>query len=214
MNLHLPSLPYPLDALEPYLSRRTLAAHHGHHHAGYIENARSLVRRTDLERMPLEEIVTFAAGEPGTALFNAAAQAWNHEFYWRSIRPGGGGKAYGIVAELIEANWGTQCAFNQEFVTVAGDRFGSGWAWLVYDGSALSIVATSNAATPLTTGQVPLLTIDLWEHAYYLDYQHRRLDYIAAFLANLVDWEFANFNLELSLGVQSVRDSARLSPAT
>jgi Fe-Mn family superoxide dismutase len=214
VNLNLPSLPYALDALEPYLSRRTLAAHHGRHHAGYVEKTRALVRRTDLERASLEEIVTFAAGEPGTILFNAAAQAWNHEFYWRSMRPGGGGKAYGLVAELIEASWGTQCAFNQEFVTVAGDRFGSGWAWLVFDGSSLSIVATANADTPLTTAQVPLLTIDLWEHAYYLDYQHRRLDYIAAFLANLVDWEFANFNLELALGVQSRHGSARLSLAT
>lgn len=205
MSLSLPSLPYALDALEPHLSRRTLAAHHGRHHAGYVEKTRALVRHAGLESATLEEVVMFGAVEPGMALFNASAQAWNHGFYWRSMRPGGGGQAYGMVAELIEANWGSQCAFSQEFVTVAGDQFGSGWVWLVFDGSRLRILPTSNADTPLTTTHIPLLTIDLWEHAYYLDYQHRRLDYIAAYLANLVDWEFANYNLELALGVHPPR---------
>jgi Fe-Mn family superoxide dismutase len=193
MSLTLPTLPYALDALEPHVSRRTLATHHGRHHAAYVEKTRSLVQRTKLEGASLEEIVRSSAA--GSKLFNAAAQAWNHAFLWQSMRPGGGGPAYGEIASLIDESFGTHTAFSQEFVTVAGDQFGSGWAWLVLDGARLRIVATSNAETPLTTSQTPLLTIDVWEHAYYLDYQQRRLDYIAAFLAHLVNWDFANRNL-------------------
>ena len=135
--------------------------------------------------------------------FDSAAQAWNHAFFWKCMRPGGGGEARGRVAELIEEGFGSQRSFGQEFVTVAGDQFGSGWAWLVLDGDRLRITATSNAGTPLTTPQLPLLTIDLWEHAYYLDYQNRRLDYIAAFLGQLVDWEFANHILGTTRGQKS-----------
>lgn len=192
MNLTLPALPYALDALEPFVSRRTLAAHHGKHHAAYVEKARRLVRGTALEAASLEQIVQASSKQRDQSLFNAAAQAWNHALFWKSMRPGGGGEARGRVAELIEERFGNQRAFGQEFVTVAGDQFGSGWAWLVLDSDRLRITATSNAETPLTTSQLPLLTIDLWEHAYYLDYQNRRLDYIAAFLSQLVDWEFAN----------------------
>jgi Fe-Mn family superoxide dismutase len=192
MNVTLPALPYALDALEPFISRRTLAAHHGKHHAAYVEKTRSLVRGTTLETASLERIVQASAKQPDRLLFNTAAQAWNHAFFWKSMRPGGGGEARGRVAELIEEQFGTQRAFGQKFVTVAGDQFGSGWAWLVLDSDRLQIESTSNAETPLTTPQLPLLTIDLWEHAYYLDYQNRRLDYIAAFLSQLVDWEFAN----------------------
>ena len=198
MSLTLPPLPYALDALEPHVSRRTLAAHHGRHHAGYVEKTRALVRTTPLESASLEEIVRASAEKTHTALFNAAAQAWNHAFYWRSMRPGGGGEAQGPIAGLIEDSFGSQRAFLQQFVTAAGDHFASGWAWLVLDGTRLRIVDTSNADTPLITTQVPLLTVDVWEHAYYLDYQHRRLDYIAAFLAHLVNWDFANHNLALA----------------
>lgn len=209
MSLSLPSLPYALDALEPYISRRTLAAHHGRHHAAYVEKTRRLVQRTPLESASLEQIVRASAQQSDQSLFNAAAQAWNHAFLWKSMRPGGGGEAHGQVAQLIEEAFGSQRAFGQEFVTVAGDQFGSGWAWLVLDGDRLRITATSNAATPLTMAQKPLLAIDVWEHAYYLDYQHRRLDYIAAFLSQLVDWEFANHNLGLPSDSRALETSGQ-----
>ena len=199
MNLTLPPLPYALDALEPHISRRTLAVHHGYHHAAYVDKTRTLVRGTPLESSTLEEIIKSSAESKNTSLFNAAAQAWNHGFYWRSMRPGGGGEVSGALAQLITRQFGNQRAFSQKLVTAAGDRFGSGWAWLVLDGDRLEVTSTSNAETPLTTTAVPLLTIDVWEHAYYLDFQQRRLDYIAAFLAHLVNWEFANENLVAAL---------------
>ena len=195
MSLTLPLLPYALNALEPHISRRTLAAHHGYHHAAYVERTRALIRRTALESASLEDIVRASATPTGRALFNAAAQAWNHAFYWQCMCPNGGGEARGAIAPLIEAGFGSQTAFNQEFVAAASNQFGSGWAWLVLDGKRLRITATSNAETPLITAKVPLLTIDVWEHAYYLDFQHRRLDYIAAFLAHLINWDFVNHNL-------------------
>lgn len=198
MSLSLPELPYALDALEPHVSRRTLAIHHGRHHAAYVEKTRRLVQHTPLASASLEQIIRTSSQLQDRSLFNAAAQAWNHAFLWKSMRPAGGGEAQGRVAELIEEAFGSQRTFGQEFVTVAGDQFGSGWAWLVLDGDRLRITATSNAETPLTTRQRPLLTVDLWEHAYYLDYQQRRLDYIAAFLGHLVDWEFANYNLGIA----------------
>jgi Fe-Mn family superoxide dismutase len=194
MSITLPPLPYALEALEPYLSRRTLAAHHGYHQAAYVAKTRALILNTSLESASLEDIVLSSA-QQDTALFNASAQAWNHQFYWRSMRPGGGGEARGAIAQLIEESFGSQRAFTQQFVTIAGDQFGSGWAWLVLEDSRLRITATSNAETPLILAQVPLLTIDVWEHAYYLDYQYQRLDYIAAFLGHLIDWDFANQNL-------------------
>jgi Fe-Mn family superoxide dismutase len=200
MPLTLPPLPYALDALEPHISRRTLATHHGRHHSAYLEKTRALVQRTGLEGASLEEIVL--SSTPGSKLFNAAAQAWNHTFLWHSMCPGGGGPARGAIAPVIEESFGGHTAFCQEFVTVAGDQFGSGWAWLVLDGSRLRIIATPNAETPLVTKMAPLLTVDVWEHAYYLDYQHRRLDYIAAFLAHLINWDFANRNLGCASGTE------------
>lgn len=202
MSITFPPLPYAINALEPQISRRTLAAHHGYHHAAYVAKTRALIQRTSLESASLEDIVRSSA-KHDNPLFNASAQAWNHEFYWQSMRPGGGGEARGAIGELIEASFGSQKAFSQQFVTVAGDEFGSGWAWLVLDEGRLRITATSNAQTPLVTTQVPLLTIDLWEHAYYLDYEHRRLDYIAAFLGHLINWEFANQNCDR----QRIRDA-------
>jgi superoxide dismutase, Fe-Mn family len=196
MSLAMPPLPYALDALEPHVSRSTLAVHYGRHHTGYVERVRALVQRTALESAPLEQIVRLSAQQTNSAaLFNAAAQSWNHAFLWQSMRTGGGGEASGDIAPLIQRDFGSHRAFCREFVAAAADQFGSGWAWLILDAGRLRIVATSNAATPLTTAQVPLLTIDVWEHAYYLDYKHRRLDYITAFLAHLVNWEFANRNL-------------------
>jgi Fe-Mn family superoxide dismutase len=195
VSITLPPLPYALESLEPHLSRRTLALHHGNHHAAYVAKTRALIERTPLESASLEDIVRTSSTAQDQRLFNASAQAWNHEFYWHCMRPAGGGAARGAIAELIEESFGTQRGFSQQFVTVAGDQFGSGWAWLVLEGGRVRIIATSNAQTPLITPQVPLLTIDVWEHAYYLDYQQRRLDYIAAFLGHLVNWDFANRNL-------------------
>jgi Fe-Mn family superoxide dismutase len=194
MSLTLPSLPYALDALEPHISRRTLAVHHGSHHAAYVEKTRTLTQRTSLESASLEDVVRSSASQD-KALFNASAQAWNHAFYWHSMRPGGGGEAKGAIAPFIERCFGSYRAFSQQFIRAAADQFGSGWAWLVLDEGRLRIIASSNADTPLTTNHVPMLTIDVWEHAYYLDYQHRRLEYIAAFLGHLINWEFANQNL-------------------
>ncbi|MGQ0835001.1 MAG: superoxide dismutase [Gammaproteobacteria bacterium] len=199
MSLTLPALPYAVDALEPHLSARTLLVHHARHHAGYVDKVRSLVQQTPLELASLEEIVLSGAAQKNSALFNAAAQAWNHAFYWRSMRAAGGGEAHGALAQRIAAQFGSQKNFRQEFASAAVNQFGSGWAWLVLDQGRLRITTTSNADTPLTRKQVPLLTIDVWEHAYYFDYQHRRPDYIAAFLAHLVDWEFANGNLRSAL---------------
>jgi len=198
MGITLRALPYALDALEPHLSRHTLGAHYGHHHAAYVAKTRTLIQGTPLESASLEDIVLSSAGRD-SALFNAAAQAWNHAFYWRSMIPGGGGEAHGEVAQLIEEAFGSQRAFSQQFVAAAGDQFGSGWVWLVLDGSRLRLTATSNAETPLVTTAAALLTIDVWEHAYYLDYQHRRLDYIASFLGHLVDWNGANERLTQAL---------------
>ena len=209
MSATLPPLPYALDALEPHLSRRTLAAHHDHHHAAYVAKCRALVERTPLDAAPLEKIVEVSAKQGSIALFNAAAQAWNHAFYWRCMRPGGGGEARGTIAAYLEQDFGSQRAFSQQFVTAAGDQFGSGWAWLVFDEGQLKITSTSNAQTPLLGSQVPLLTLDVWEHAYYLDYQHRRLDYIAAFLAHLVNWDFVNQNLTQVLAHRVERAAAR-----
>ncbi len=195
MSVVLPALPYAFDDFEPHLSRHTLAAHHDHHHAAYVAKTRALVQGTALESASLEDIVRASASSNNAALFNAAAQAWNHAFYWRSMIPDGGGEAHGQVARMIEEAFGSQRAFNQQFVAAAADQFCSGWVWLVLDGNRLRLEATSNAQTPLVTTAVALLTIDVWEHAYYLDYQHRRLDYIAAFLGHLVDWQGANERL-------------------
>jgi superoxide dismutase, Fe-Mn family len=215
MSLTLPLLPYSLDALEPYISRRTLAVHHGNHHAAYVEKTRVLTQRTPLESAPLDHIVRASAPQGG-ALFNAAAQAWNHAFYWNSLCPGGGGNAKGAIAQRIEECFGSQRSFSQQFVTTAGDQFGSGWVWVVLDAGRLRIAATSNAETPLVTPAAALLTLDVWEHAYYLDYQHRRLDYIAAFLAHLVNWDFANRQLAAALEsrTQGEPTSQRHSQAT
>lgn len=198
MSLTLPPLPYAIDALEPHISRRTLAAHHGHHHAAYVAKARALTQRTPLESAELDDLVIASASQD-RRLFNAAAQAWNHAFYWQSMRPGGGGAAHGAIAECIEQSFGSQSTFNQQFVAAASDHFGSGWIWLVLDGGRLRILATDNADNPLVAGAAPLLTLDVWEHAYYLDYEHRRLDYIAAFLAHLIDWDFANRRLKAAI---------------
>jgi Fe-Mn family superoxide dismutase len=196
MPISLPPLPYLNSALEPYISRATLALHHGKHHAGYVDKVNALAEEAHLADRTLEQIIARTAGrERHRALFQNAAQAWNHAFYWESLSPNGG-KVQGPIATRIEAEFGSSSAFLEQFTAAALGQFGSGWAWLVLSGDTLKIVTTANADTPLAHGQVPLLTVDVWEHAYYLDYQNRRADYVSAILKKLLNWDFANRNLQ------------------
>ena len=192
----LPSLPYALDALEPHISRNTLEFHHGKHHAGYVNNLNNLVAGTDLEAKSLEETISAVAGDAGKAgVFNNAAQVWNHSFYWQCLAPSGGGQPSGALLDKICADFGSFDAFKEAFKTAGATQFGSGWAWLVLDNGSLKVTKTANADLPLAHGQKALLTMDVWEHAYYLDYQNRRPDYISTFLDKLVNWEFVAANL-------------------
>ena len=192
----LPALPYALDALEPHISRSTLEFHHGKHHAGYVTNLNNLVAGTDLESKSLEQTVQAVAGDSTKAgVFNNAAQVWNHSFYWQCMKPGGGDRPTGALADKINADFGSFEAFVEQFKAAGATQFGSGWAWLVLDGGTLKITKTANADLPLAHGQTALLTMDVWEHAYYLDYQNRRPDYMTTFLEKLVNWEFVAANL-------------------
>jgi superoxide dismutase, Fe-Mn family len=192
----LPPLPYPEDALAPIISANTLRFHHGKHHLAYITKVNELVSGTEFEGQTLEDIILAVSGRADHAeLFNNAAQAWNHAFYWRSLRPKGGGKPSGELATMIDAAFGGLDAFKQQFSDAAVKQFGSGWAWLVRERTTLKVVKTSNAELPLTKGQIPLLAIDVWEHAYYLDYQNRRPDHVKAVTDELLNWEFAAENL-------------------
>ena len=192
----LPALPYGLDALEPNISRSTLEFHHGKHHAAYVTNLNNLVAGTDLEAKSLEDTITAVAGDAGKAgVFNNAAQVWNHSFYWQCMKPGGGGQPTGALAEKINADFGSYEAFVEQFKTAGATQFGSGWAWLVLDGGTLKVTKTANADLPLAHGQKALLTMDVWEHAYYLDYQNRRPDYMTTYLEKLVNWDFVAANL-------------------
>jgi Fe-Mn family superoxide dismutase len=196
MAIDLPDLPYPHDALEPHISASTLKFHHDKHHAAYVDKTNALIEGTALADRSLEAIVAAAALDPAQkALFNNAAQAWNHGFYWRCMKPAGGGAPTGAVADRIAEDFGGYDHFAKSFTNAATGQFGSGWAWLVLDGAALGVMATANADLPLVHGKVPLLVVDVWEHAYYLDYQNRRPDYVATFLAKLVNWDFANERL-------------------
>jgi len=184
-------LPYADNALEPYLSAKTFSFHYGKHHKAYVDNANKMVAGTALAGKDPVEIIKSVAGKPDQAgLFNNAAQAWNHAFFWSCMKPQGGGEPAGALADAIVASFGSVDAFKKAFAEAAMTQFGSGWAWLVKDGAALKVVKTPNADTPLAHGQTPLLTVDVWEHAYYLDYQNRRKDFVDAFLANLVNWDF------------------------
>jgi Fe-Mn family superoxide dismutase len=197
MAFELPTLPYAKDALEPHMSANTFSFHHEKHHNTYVVNLNGLVEGTDLEGKSLEDIVAATAGNPDKAgVFNNAAQVWNHTFFWHSMKPNGGGAPTGDLAAKIDADFGSFDAFKDAFKTAGATQFGSGWAWLVVgDGGKLEVVKTPNAETPLTAGKTPLLTCDVWEHAYYLDYQNRRPDFLAAFLDNLANWDFAADNL-------------------
>ena len=184
-------LPYPQDALEPVISSSTLGFHHGKHYAGYVDKANELFKGSPLAGKPLAEIVTATAADPAQkALFNNAAQAWNHAFYFRCLKPKAGGKPTGKLAQRIDESFGSFEAFVEKLLEAGKGQFGSGWAWVVLDGDKLQIVATPNAETPLTAGKKPVLVLDVWEHAYYLDYQNRRADHLRQVLEQLVDWEF------------------------
>jgi len=192
----LPELPYGLDALEPNISRQTLEFHYGKHHAAYVTNLNNLVAGTELEGKSLEDTILAVSGDASKAgVFNNAAQVWNHTFYWQSIKPGGGGTPSGALLEKINADFDSFEKFVEAFKAAGATQFGSGWAWLVLDGGTLKVTKTANADLPLAHGQKALLTMDVWEHAYYLDYQNRRPDYITTFLDKLVNWDFVAANL-------------------
>ena len=196
MTFTLPELPYAANALEPYITANTLSFHHGKHHNAYVTNLNNLVKDTPLAAASLEEVIKASAGDATKAgIFNNAAQVWNHTFYWNSMKPNGGGAPKGKLAEKINKDFGSFDAFKEAFKTAATTQFGSGWAWLVLDGDTLKVTKTGNADLPMVHGQKALLTLDVWEHAYYLDFQNRRPDYITTFLDKLVNWDFAEANL-------------------
>jgi len=192
----LPLLPYADNALDPLISSQTLGFHHGKHHQTYVNNLNKAVAGTALAEMALEKIIATTAGVADkSAVYNNAAQHWNHSFYWQSLRAQGGGVPPLLLRQEIEAAFGSLEGCRKEMLAAATSQFGSGWAWLVLDGGRLAVTKTGNADSPLTRGQKPLLTIDVWEHAYYLDYQNRRTDYVAAVFDKLLNWEFAAGNL-------------------
>ena len=192
----LPTLPYADNALAPVISANTIKFHYGKHHQAYVDNLNKLIAGTEFANLPLEKIITEAAGKPDkTAIFNNAAQTWNHTFYWRSLRPQGGGEPSAMLKQKIDATFGSLDACKKELATAAMAQFGSGWVWLVLDGDKLKVIKTGNAALPMTSGLKPLLTIDVREHAYYLDYQNRRADYVNAVLDKLINWGFVAANL-------------------
>ena len=194
MPFTLPDLPYAADALEPHMSANTFSFHHAKHHNGYISKLNAAIEGTPMADKSLEEIIMESAKDKG-GLFNNAAQTWNHTFFWNSMTPNGGGKPSGKIAEMIDASFGSFDKFAEEFKNAAATQFGSGWAWLVESNGKLEVMKTANADLPMAHGKKALLTIDVWEHAYYLDYQNRRPDFVSAFLEHLVNWEFAEKNL-------------------
>ena len=195
MAVSLSPLPYADNALDPHISDRTISFHYGKHHAAYVNNLNGLIEGTDLADASLDQII--AAAGPG-GLYNNAAQVWNHTFYWNSMHPNGGGDPSGDLAAAIDASFGSVDAFKQQFAADSIGNFGSGWTWLVREDDGLAIVKTDDADTPIKHGQTPLLTIDVWEHAYYLDYQNARPAYVETFIEKLLNWEFAAANFAAS----------------
>ena len=191
MAFELPALPYAIDALAPHISQETLEFHYGKHHQTYVTNLNNMIAGTEFADMPLEEVIRKSQG----AMFNNAAQIWNHTFYWNCLKPAGGGEPTGNLAEAINAAFGDFAKFKEQFTDTSIKTFGSGWGWLVQrkDGS-LALASTSNAATPLTGEDTPLLTCDVWEHAYYIDYRNARPKFVETFLTSLVNWDFAAAN--------------------
>jgi Fe-Mn family superoxide dismutase len=196
-SIPLPPLPFDQGALAPVISANTLNYHYGKHHKTYVETLNKLIVGTEFADMPLEKIIDAASRQPEySTIFNDAAQAWNHTFYWNSLRPKGGGEPPAALKRSMEESFGGVDQCKKELSKAAVAQFGSGWAWLVQDGDKLKIIKTPDAHTPLTDGLRPLLTIDVWEHAYYLDYQNRRVDYVNALIEKLANWGFAADNLE------------------
>jgi len=203
----LPPLPYAENALDPVISAKTVGLHYGKHHKGYVETLNKLIAGTDLAGLSLPKIIARTAAKPRQmAIFDNAAQAWNHTFYWNSLRPKGGGEPSAELRQAIESSFGSVDACRKELATAATSQFGSGWAWLVMKGDALKVIKTSNADTPLTMGMKPLLAIDVWEHAYYLDYQNRRADYVSSVIERLVHWGFAADNLGEHLATEPIAE--------
>lgn len=195
MALNLPELPYAIDALEPHISKETLEFHYGKHHQTYVTNGNKLLAGTEFADKEIEDIIIETANNPKyVGIFNNAAQVWNHSFYWQSMKPNGGGRPEGALLNKIQDDFGSYDNFKEEFATAGATQFGSGWAWLVLDGAKLKVTKTANAGTPLIKGQIPLLTMDVWEHAYYIDYRNARPKYIEIFLNSLINWDFANAN--------------------
>ncbi len=196
MTFEQPPLPYDFNALEPYMSAKTFEFHYGKHHAAYVTNLNKLVQDTEMADKSLEEVIKASFGDSSkTGIFNNAAQVWNHTFFWNCMKPSGGGQPTGELADHINTAFGSFDKFKEEFKNAAVTQFGSGWAWLVKDGDTLKITKTPNAENPLAHGQTALLTVDVWEHAYYLDYQNRRPDFVQTVLDNLINWDFVTQNL-------------------
>ena len=197
MPITLPNLPFAIDALEPHISARTFEFHHGKHHKAYVDNTNKLIEGTALADQGLEEIIKSAAADAAKkGLFNNAAQVWNHTFFWKCLKPNGGGRPTGRIAAQIDQELGGYEKFAADFKNAGVTQFGSGWAWLCLKDRKLAIVQSANAETPIVSGSTPLLVVDVWEHAYYLDYQNRRPDFLQVFLDHLINWDFVNSNLE------------------
>jgi Fe-Mn family superoxide dismutase len=192
----LAPLPYKEDALAPYISANTMGFHYDKHHKTYVDRLNLAVQNNQFKEMPIEKVIQETyKNDQYVGTFNNAAQAWNHAFYWQSMKPGGGGEPSGKLADRIKKDFGSLDDFKKKFAEAANGQFGSGWAWLVLDKDKLNVIKTSNADTPIAQGMKPVITIDVWEHAYYLDYQNKRGDYVTAYLDHLVNWEFAAANL-------------------
>jgi Fe-Mn family superoxide dismutase len=196
-TIALEPLPYEMDTLMPYISAQALSIHYDKHYGGYVDKANALLKGSAFEGQPADKIMaSAAANKEYTTIFNNVAQAWNHAFFWKCLKPGGGGLPGGDLAELIKKSFGDFDAFKQKFLEAAKDQFGSGWTWLVFDGEELQIITTANADTPIAHGLQPIFTVDVWEHAYYLDYQNRRTEYLENVLSHLADWEFVASQLK------------------
>ena len=207
MKFEIPDLPYNRDALEPHISEETLNYHYGKHHTGYVNKLNKLAAGTRYEEMSLEDVIKAAYESEDHAVFNNAAQTWNHTFLWNSMSEDSDGKPHGSLAQRIDDTFGDLDSFRRKFKELAVAQFGSGYVWLVADGQELEILTTPNAHTPLTSSRIPLLTLDLWEHAYYLDFQNERDRYTEAFLQYLVNWEFAQANYDAISGRSAARRS-------
>lgn len=198
MTIKLPKLPYAMDALEPHISTETMEFHYGKHHRGYVDKLNKLIEGTRFEDLPLEQIIVLAREQAEIDILNNAAQAWNHAFFWQCLSPKGQSEPVGRIRDLIEDEFGGIDKFKEDFRAAATSQFGSGWTWLVLDSGKLRIMSTTNADSPIGTDMTPLLTLDVWEHAYYLDYRNERARYIDAFLDRLIDWKFALDNVQVA----------------